>query len=246
MTDVYTIGILGGMGPEATNQLCSLVTAAANPVNRDQDHIPVITFNNSRIPDRVRAVQGSIHQASADDFENPLPEMIRTARVLEQAGADFLIMPCNLAHYFVDEIQQAIRIPILNVIEETARFAVDEHPRAYKIGLLASTPTIESGIFERAFKRYERQIISPDEDNQEEKVMRAIYGSEGIKCGHKERPRTLLTEATQHLTAQGAQLIIAGCTEVSLVLEQKDSPCPIIDPLQIIAEVAVRRARSLQ
>lgn len=243
MTSVYTIGILGGMGPEATNHLCSLITATS-PAHRDQDHIPVITFNNSRIPDRVRAVEGHIDPASAPDFENPLPEMIRTARVLEQAGANFLIMPCNLAHYFIGEIRQAIQIPILDMIEETARYTVEEHPQAYKIGLLASTPTIRSGIFARIFQNYERQVVSPDEDEQEAKVMRAIYGSEGIKCGHKERPRALLTDAANRLTARGAQVIIAGCTEVSLVMTQKDAHVPVIDPLQIIAGVAVRKARA--
>lgn len=245
MTDVYTIGILGGMGPEATNQLCSLITAAASPVQRDQDHIPVITFNNSSIPDRVRAVQSCLHQATLKRFENPVPEMIRTARVLEQAGADFLLMPCNLAHFFIAEIQEAIRIPILNMVEETVRHTVSIYPQAYKIGLLASTPTINGGIFERAFKRHERIVISPDESEQEAKVMRAIYGSDGVKCGHSEKPRALLMEAAQQLKAQGAEVIIAGCTEVSLVMTQKDSPLPIIDPLQIIADVAVRKARRI-
>jgi aspartate racemase len=245
MTDVYTIGILGGMGPEATNRLCSLITAAASPVHRDQDHIPVITFNNSSIPDRVRAVQGRIHQAMLKSFENPVPEMIRTARVLEQAGADFLIMPCNLAHYFIAEIQEAIRIPILNMVEETVRHTVSLYPQADKIGLLASTPTISAGIFERAFKSYERLVLSPDENEQEAKVMRAIYGSDGVKCGHSEKPRALLMEAAQQLKAQGAEVIIAGCTEVSLVMTQKDLSLPIVDPLQIIAGVAVKRARGI-
>ncbi len=233
MADFSMIGILGGMGPEATNQLCALITALT-PVTRDQDHIPVITYNNPQIPDRVKAVSG--------ESESPVPEMIRTARVLEQAGADMLVMPCNLAHFYLADVQKAISIPLLDMVGETVKFTIENYPRAQTIGMIASTPTIECGIYERAFRRHDRLLVSPDMDEQESKVMRAIYGQDGIKCGHKTRPRALLMEVGRALVTKGAELIIAGCTEVSLVMKRKNSPFIVIDPMEIVARVAVERA----
>ncbi|HZG51751.1 MAG TPA: amino acid racemase [Pyrinomonadaceae bacterium] len=233
MTSISTIGILGGMGPEATNQLCALITAHT-AVGKDQDHIPVITFNNSLIPDRVRAAYGG--------GESPAPEMIRTARVLEQAGADFLLMPCNLAHLFWGDVQAAVGIPILHLIEETVGYIAAHYPQCRRVGILASTPTLDSGLYHRSLQKHGMQLLAPEADEQAEHVMKAIYGERGIKCGYKDEPRALLTGAAERLTAAGAELIIAGCTEVSLVLSSADSPFTVIDPLEIIARVAVARA----
>lgn len=235
MNGISTIGVLGGMGPEATNRLCALITAAT-PATRDQEHIPVITYNNSLIPERVGAISGKTM--------SPVPEMIRTAQVLEQAGADLLVMPCNLAHHFIDEVRARIRIPILNMIEETVAFVVAQYPQLQRVGLLASTPTIELGLYKNSFAKHERVVLSPAACEQETKVMEAIYGKRGIKSGYRAKPRALLMEAAQQLSAKGAELIIAGCTEVSLVLKPERMPFPVIDPLEVIARVVVERAMS--
>lgn len=223
------------MGPEATNQLCALITAHT-AVGKDQDHIPVITYNNSLIPDRVRAAYGG--------GESPVPEMVRTARVLEQAGADFLLMPCNLAHLFWADVQSAICIPLLHMIEETVAHIAEHYPQCRQAGILASTPTLQSGLYRQSFQKHGWRLVESDAAEQAEKVMKAIYGGEGIKCGYKDEPRALLTAAAERLVAAGAEMIIAGCTEVSLVLTSANSPFNVIDPLEIIARVAVRRARS--
>lgn len=235
MSKILTIGVLGGMGPEATNQLCALITANT-AASRDQDHIPVITYNNARIPERVAAARGD---AGALD---PVPEMSRTAQVLERAGADLLLMPCNLAHFFIADVQAAVRIPVLNMIEETVSHTVAKYPQCRRVGLLASTPTIECGIYERAFRQHDKQLLAPDAVEQEAKVMRAIYGSEGIKGGHKTVPRQLLTKAAESLVGRGADVIVAGCTEISLVLSPENSSFEVIDPLAVIARVAVAHA----
>lgn len=233
MNGISTIGVLGGMGPEATNRLCSLITAAT-PAARDQEHIPVITYNNSLIPERVGAISGKTI--------SPAPEMIRTAQVLEQAGANLLVMPCNLAHHFIDEVRAWVRIPILDMIEETVSFAVAQYPRLQRVGLLASTPTIELGLYENSFAKHRRVVLWPAACDQEAKVMEAIYGKRGIKSGYRTKPRALLMDAAQQLIAAGAELIIAGCTEISLVMKPERMPFPLIDPLEIIARVAVEQA----
>lgn len=235
MSSVSTIGVLGGMGPEATNRLCTLITNLT-PARKDQEHIPVITFNNSLIPPRVEAMDGN--------GESPVPEMIRTARILEQAGADMLVMPCNLAHRFIKEVQTGVRVPLLDMIEETVNFVITKYPDFRTAGLLASTPTINHGLYHNSFAKHRRRIVSPAASEQQSKVMEAIYGQQGIKSGYKTEPRILLLEAAQQLLAEGAELIIAGCTEVSLVLEPESIACPIIDPMEVIARVAIERATS--
>jgi aspartate racemase len=230
MGETLTIGILGGMGPEATNRLCALVTAAT-PARTDQEHVPVLTYNNPRIPDRVAGVYGG--------GESPVPELARTARVLEDAGADLIVMPCNLAHFFIGEIQRAVRVPVLDIIEETVRFVARTRPRARVAGLLASTPTISSDLYGNAFRRHGVTVVAPRDEEQEALVMRAIYGPRGIKAGGKERPRALLREAARGLVDAGAEVVIAGCTEIPLVLSQEDVSVPVVDPLEVIAGVAV-------
>jgi aspartate racemase len=153
-----------------------------------------------------------------------------------------LLMPCNLAHFYWDEVQKAVGIPLLNMVEETVKHIIENYPHCRTIGIVASTPTIESGLYEKAFHRCDRLLLSPEQEEQEDKVMRAIYGQDGIKCGHKTGPRALLNEAARGLVARGAQIIIAGCTEASLVMKQQDSPFTVIDPMEVIARVAVRRA----
>jgi aspartate racemase len=92
--------------------------------------------------------------------------MIRTARVLEQAGAEMLLMPCNLAHHFIDEVRAGVRIPVLDMIEETVKFVVAQYPRLHRVGLLASTPTVELGLYDKSFAKHDSFHISPDAPHQ--------------------------------------------------------------------------------
>jgi len=233
MRKVATIGILGGMGPDATNRLAELI-ALVTPAVRDQDHVPVITYNNPMIPSRVHAI---MHGG-----ESPLGELVRTAQVLETAGAGLLVMPCNCAHYYVDEIQESVQIPIVNMIEETVNHVIDTFPEARKVGLLASTATLASGLYHEPFARHDRIVLIPSLPDQQTKVMDAIYGPWGIKAGFRTKPRVLLFEAAQSLIDGGADLIIAGCTEISLVMLRKRSSFPVVDPMDVVARVAVGRA----
>jgi aspartate racemase len=153
-----------------------------------------------------------------------------------------ILMPCNLAHFFIREIQTAVRVPVLDIIEETVRFVAERHPRCRGAGLLASTPTIRCGLYENAFRRHGVKVIAPNDEEQERQVMEAIYGPRGIKSGRKTGPRALLRDAAQSLAAAGADCIIAGCTEVPLVLSQADVSVPVVDPLEVVAGVAVRLA----
>lgn len=232
MSAVSTIGILGGMGPEATNHLAALITMLTEAQN-DQEHVPVITFNNPAIPSRVDAI--------LNGAKSPLPELIRTARVLEHAGANFIIMPCNTAHYYVDEIASAINVPILNMVSLTASavFALG----LTHVGLLATDATIETAIYHRRLQENGVRVLTPDAA-QQRIVMASIFGAQGIKAGSKEPALTNLTNIAKTLCKNGAQTILAGCTEISVVFhgDDNDLTFELMDPMIVAAQTAIQLA----
>jgi len=228
--DRLIVGIVGGMGPEATADLYRKIIAGT-PATSDQLHLPVVMVADPRIPDRTDAIIA--------DGEDPIPQMIRAAQRCVAAGADFLIMPCNSAHYFLSRMQEKIGVPIIDMVGELARHLVEQHPEVEAAGLLATTGTVHSGLYERRLSEVGLQTVSPDERDQEE-IMRCIYE---IKSGSHERARTGFSEVAQRLIERGAGAIIAGCTEIPLGLRASDvAPVPYLDATQVLSRVAVEVA----
>lgn len=225
------IGILGGMGSLATVELFRRIVEKT-PAKRDQDHPRIIIYNNPKIPDRTAFILGN--------GEDPRPKLIEGARKLESWGADFIIMPCNTAHFFAETIQKAVSIPLVNMIEETAKKIEEMGLR--KVGLLATDGTVKGLIYHRALLSRGVQIAVPNKNDQK-RVMEAIY--EGVKAGNLELGRKLLLEVARKLERR-VDGIIAGCTEVSVALKPDDLSVSLIDPLDVIAEKAVRLALGLE
>jgi aspartate racemase len=226
-----TIGILGGMGSEATADLFYRIVKAT-PVERDQDHPRTIIYNNSKVPDRTPAIVG--------EGESPIPEMLMAARSLEGAGADFLIIPCNTAHFFIEELRSELGIPVLHMIEMSARHTAREYPDARAVGLIATDGSLRSGIYERFFGEAGIDVLVPIAEFQC-RAMDAIY--EHIKKGDLGTGRKISLDVALDLVGRGADLVICGCTEISLVLKDGDLEVPVVDPLQLLAEVAVKVSR---
>lgn len=224
------IGILGGMGPEATADLYMRIIRTT-PAKRDQDHPRVIIYSNSKVPDRTAAIIGT--------GPSPLPELIRAGKRLEEAGADFIIIPCNTAHYFLEPLQKELRVPILNMIKLSAGRAKSLYPKIRRAGLLASDGTVRTGLYSAAYAEAEVEMLQPTPDKQAD-VMKAIY--QCIKAGNLIDGGFLLRGVANELVAGGAEMIICGCTEVSLVLKDGDLSVPVLDPLQVLAEAAVTEA----
>ena len=225
------IGILGGMGPEATIDLFYKIIKF-NPAEKDQDHLRIIIDNNPKIPDRTAAILGK--------GEDPLPALQETAQNLEKAGADFIVIPCNTAHYFLSSIQESVNIPVLNMIEETAKETKKRIPQIKKVGLLASIGVYKSEIYHQHFKKFNIEIISPEEKDRG-KVMKVIYA---VKAGDlSEEVKKNIIQIAQKLIDKGAEAIIAGCTEIPLILKEGNVSVPLIDPTQILARIAVQKAR---
>ncbi len=225
------IGIIGGMGPEATANLYMKIIKATK-VEKDQDHFRVIIDSNPKIPDRTAAI--------LQNGESPVEEMVKTGRNLEKLGVDVALIPCNTAHYFIDEVQSQLSIPILNALEEMNKYIKESFPEITKIGLLATSGTIKTGLYKKFIMDVE--ILVPHPTSQEEKVMKAIYGDNGIKAGNTgDEPMELLRSASNELIESGAELIIAGCTEIGLALKPHHISKPLIDPMDVVAEVVVKK-----
>jgi len=227
-----TIGILGGMGPEATIYLFRLIVQLTK-VEKDQDHIPIIIFNNPKIPDRTMAI--------VSGAPSPLPLLIDSAKSLEKAGADFILMPCVTAHYFYKEIVKHITLPFLHLLEESVEYVKQELGNVKRIGLLATDGTVQTGLFQDLFNKNAIEIVTPGKEDQN-LIMKALYGKKGVKAGYKEPPRRMILQVLQKLIRGKVGGVIAGCTEIPLVLNQSDMEIPFINPLKIIAQKSIRKA----
>ncbi len=228
-----TIGILGGMGPEATLD-CYAKIIKSTPAKTDQQHLRVIIDANPKIPDRTAAIIG--------EGESPLPVLVAGCRALQSAGADFIIIPCVSAHFFLEDIRQQIKLPILSIFDAVTQTITGEHPDIKTVGLMGTTGTISAGLFQKRLAAAKIKTLVPD-DRQQSKVMAAIYG---IKNSQPTRSRRQMTSdllaTAENLISNGAQGIIAGCTEIPLALKQKHLPVPYFDALTILACSAVREA----
>jgi aspartate racemase len=238
MNNKMIIGIIGGMGPAATVDLYQKIIACT-PAKRDQEHIRVIIDSHPQIPDRTAALNSN--------GTDPVPYMLDSALKLEQAGVDFIIIPCNTAHAFVPRFADKIKVPILSMIAICANYIKQNYPDIRKAGLLATSGTISCGIYSKEFEKHGITVITPDEKPQEEQVMEAIYGHNGIKYGNtKGKPHKLLLKAAQTLKKQGAQAILMACTEIPLALHPDDLDIPIFDPTELLARAAVQKALGIR
>jgi len=225
------IGILGGMGPEATIDLFSKIVRST-PVSKDQDHLRLVIDNNPAIPDRQKAI--------LENGPSPAPMLIETAKNLVAAGADFIVMPCNTAHYWIEEIRKAVAIPVVDMIEETAKETIRLYPYLQSVGLMAATGTVRSGLYQKQFRNFGIKTVSPRKDDQAE-LMKAIYS---VKAGEPSKPSTTAIEIGRRLVEMSAEAVIEGCTEISLILKTSDLPVPIIDATQVLTARAVQIARN--
>ncbi len=228
-----TIGVLGGLGPEAGAYFFERIiheTAAGC----DQDHPPVIVCSLPQVPDRTEAILYG--------GPSPLPALRRGLLALSRAGADFAVVSCISAHHFYPQLAAKSPLPLLNLIDETLAAVGRMRPVPKAIGLVATTGTVKSGIVEKAFSAAGIKVLLPSARDQK-RIMTAIYGKKGIKAGFTDGPpRQILLDVAADLVRRGALAILAGCTEVPLALRASDLPVPLIEPMIIGARAAIRRS----
>lgn len=223
-----TIGIIGGMGPLATVDLFEKITLHTRAA-RDQDHLHVLIDSNTAIPDRTAAL---LHGGP-----DPRPELIASARRLERMGAQTLIMPCNTAHNYYDDVAAAVSVPVLHMIRLTAQAL--ERAGIGAAGLLATDGTVQTGIYQRSFAGSGVDLLLPDEAGQRA-VMDMIY--RGVKAGDLRYDPAAVRRAMEALLDRGAKTLILGCTELPLAVKLYGLDLPVVDPTLELALGAIRFA----
>ncbi|MGW0737335.1 aspartate/glutamate racemase family protein [Streptomyces sp. NPDC002851] len=229
-----SIGILGGMGPLATVDFYRKVIEAT-PAGVDQDHLPVVVWADPTVPDRSAALTGR--------GPDPTPWLVRGAHRLEAMGARAIATPCNTAHAFLDEVRSSVRVPMLDMIAETVSEIRSCHPDVASVGLLATTGTVRAGLYQRALEAEGLRVVAPGELTQGEAVTGAIRR---VKAGGPDAAAACLIErASEELASRGAGLLVAGCTELPLLLGELSADLPVVDPTAVLARATVRATLAL-
>lgn len=224
-----TIGIIGGMGPLASAELYRKIVLITE-ADLDQEHIHIIIDSNTDIPDRTQSIIGA--------GASPLEELIKSAKKLEQAGADFLIMCCNTAHYYHETIAGEVNIPFLNMLEETVKHIEAKYGKDVVVGLLATDGALRTGIFDEYFRQAGIKAIKPVKNQKY--VMDYVY--DGLKKKKFGEGKDKFLEAVQELRENGAQLFLLGCTELSMANDMFGFGEEFIDPVDVLAERAIEFA----
>ncbi len=223
------VGILGGMGPEATVDLMQRIIRLT-PAMDDADHIRCIVDNNPKVPSRIKAI-------IEGDGEDPGPYMADMGRRLESWGADFLVIACNTAHYYYNAVQQAVSIPVINLIDLVAGHVSSTYPNHRKIGILASPAVAMTGLYTRRFSRLGIEDVWPDPDHQ----ARLLSVIKAVKKGDTgPTVRNDYRNVGQNLKQNGAEIALIACTELSAL--GGDLPLSALDAAEILASEIVQVA----
>lgn len=229
------VGIIGGMGPMATADLFAKIVQAT-PASVDQDHLRIIIDNHPQIPSRVDFINGV--------GVNPLPQMVESARLLEKAGVDFIVIPCNTAHYWYEDIQAAIDTPMFNIITCAAEYVAGQSAdNPERILLLARKATIHTGLFQASFKAMGLELIVPKPDEQD-LIELAV---EAVKAGSIAENPYLggFNQMLGNYRQTGTTAVLAGCTEIPLLFAYLKDGLKKFDTTLILAEKVVREAMKL-
>lgn len=227
-----TIGILGGMGPEATLLFFKKILANTK-ATKDQDHASLIIYNDPKIPERLPAIEGK--------GKNPLPMMVRGLYSLKRAGADFAVIPCVTAHYFLPLLQKRQILPVISIIETTASYINRNYPSIKFVGLLAALGTIKTELFQKELAKKKIFTLISDECDLQ-KIQNNIFAIKNTALSNRRKIRKELIKISQKLIKKGAQGIIIGCTELPIVLTPDCFNVPAFDVLEILACAALRKA----
>lgn len=221
------LGVLGGMGPQATNTFYQRIIDRTQ-AETDQEHLQVLIWSDAKMPDRTASILRG-------DGEAVYRQMLAGVQLLERAGCTVLAIPCNTSHYFVDRLQEAIGIPIIHMIRETVQAIQAAGKR--NVGILATDGTIRTGIYQKELEGAGLTVVTPPEDLQKV-VMSIIYDE--IKRG-KTGSREKFGEIDGFLREAGCDCAILGCTELSVYRTLHSLPPYYIDAMEILAEQSILR-----
>ncbi|SCE59110.1 aspartate racemase [Streptomyces sp. Termitarium-T10T-6] len=227
------VGVLGGMGPAATADFLAKLVRET-PATSDQEHLRTLVWSDATVPDRTDAILSA--------GPSPLPRLLEGVHLLQSAGAAIIAMPCSTAHAFLPDLRRASAVPILSMIDASVRRLRAAAPSILRVGLLATTGTLVTGLYQDGLRERGSRRGRPPALLQERSVMRAVRL---IKAGELEAAEQALAPAVRSVAGFGAGMIVAACTELPLVLGHQAENLPVFDPTTALAQDAVALARRL-
>ena len=225
MENTKTLGVIGGLGPLATAHFMELIIHMTD-VETDQQHLPMIVYNMPTIPDRTAYILDNTK-------EDPLPRMLEIGRALTRQQVSCIAIPCITAHYFLEELKAGISAPLVDGVAATALHLKENGIR--KVGIMATDGTVSSGIFHRELLALDLTPIVPGEKAQKD-VMHLIFNN--VKAG-KPAEMDRFFAAAEDLRRQGAEAIILGCTELSLIKRDCHIGPGFVDAMEVLAKQSV-------
>tara|TARA_B100000579_G_scaffold232106_1_gene190190 strand:- start:105 stop:851 length:747 start_codon:yes stop_codon:yes gene_type:complete len=247
------IGILGGMGTQAGLDFCNKL-AILYRGNIDQDYPLFLLYNKSNIPGRPESIgvqTGSLfnkikNKKNKKKYSSVLKSLIRGCQVLKKSKCKFIVIPCNTAHYWYDDLQKKIKLPIISMPKEVFNHTKKNCNKNSTIGLLATEGTLKTGIYNKFFDK-NFNLIFPDEINQNNSVNKAI---KLVKMGKVREASKIIKPAIDYLIKKKCKKIILGCTELPIAIFAFKSFNTIksskifLDPNLILALAAKKKYRN--
>ena len=231
MANDKVLGVLGGMGPLASAQFMLRLTLLT-PAQRDQDHIPAILWSDPRIPDRMEAK----FAGGAD----PLPWFLRANHGLEQAGCGAVVIPCNTAHGWYEDMRAATRLPIPHIVDAVAQDLVRQGITGGKIGVMGTAATLRMRLYQDRLEALGYRCITPDQDQMDRLVSPAIAM---VKANRIAASHTPAMAAARDLMDRGAVAVVLGCTELPLAAQAGPAAdFPMADSIDALARAAIQWA----
>jgi aspartate racemase len=220
------VGVIGGMGPEATLDLFYKIIKNTK-AERDQDHIHLIIDNHPQIPDRTSFLMGK--------GENPLPYILKSAKKLENFGVSAICMPCNTAHYFEEDIKNEIKVPFISIVQSVLEEIKENYKEIKNIGLIATKGTIIGKVYENPLKKEGYNLIILE--NLIDEIMEIIYSIKGGKIKENSKKFEKILKEYKKVNSE---IVIAGCTEIPLILPYIETDLPIIDSTLSLAKKVIK------
>mgnify|MGYP000664745911 FL=1 len=230
------IGILGGMGTQAGLDFCNKL-AKLNRGKLDQKYPMFILYNKSNIPERPKNLK---------KYNNVLNALVDGCKMLQRNKCKFIVMPCNTAHFWYDDVQKKMDVPILSIPKEVYKNTKKNISKNSKIGLLATEATLNNNIYHKFFLK-DYDLISPNKNLQKNSVNKAITL---VKKGRVKEAEKILRPAVNQLIKKKCKKIILGCTELPIAIfayksfKKAIKSKIFIDPNLLVAEVCMKKYKS--
>ena len=226
------LGVIGGLGPMATAYFYRLVVQMTDAVT-DQEHFETIIYSNPLTPDRTRFILGR-------SSEDPMPFLLESGLELKRQGVEAIAVPCMTAHFFQPRLEEELGVPVIHAIREAGRHLSERD--VHTIGVIATDGTIETRLFQDAMARFGISCLTPDAEKQSN-VMHLIY--DDIKAG-KPAEMDMFHDVSDSLFDRGAQAVLLGCTEISLIKRDHQLGKGFLDVMEVLAQQSVMTCGKLR